>query len=92
MAIGRGRPDATQALSLVIPASLHSPAIHALAHAMNATLGNVGKTVFYTDPVEANPVDQTQSLRELVQDIDAGQVETARDRLAAIRLTTLLST
>ena len=30
---------------------------------MNATLGNVGKTVFYTDPVEANPVDQLASLR-----------------------------
>ena len=43
---------------------------------MNAALGNVGKTVFYTDPVEANSVDQTQSLRELVNDIDAGQVET----------------
>ena len=43
---------------------------------MNSGLGNVGKTVFYTDPVEANSVDQTQSLRELVNDIDAGQVET----------------
>ena len=62
--------------SLVIPGRFASPLIHALAHAMNATLGNVGKTVFYTDPVEANPVDQTQSLRELVQAIDAGQVET----------------
>ena len=49
--------------------------IHALGHAMNATLGNVGKTVFYTDPLEANSVDQTQSLRELVTDIDTGKVE-----------------
>src|SRR5258706_1332976 len=52
------------------------PVVHALAHAMNASLGNVGKTVFYTDPVEANSVDQTQSLRELVNDIDAGRVDT----------------
>ena len=42
---------------------------------MNDALGNVGKTVFYTDPIEANSVDQTQSLRELINDIDAGQVE-----------------
>src|SRR5258707_15731494 len=42
---------------------------------MNDDLGNVGKTVFYTDPIEAGPVDQTQSLRELVQAIDADQVE-----------------
>jgi MoCo/4Fe-4S cofactor protein with predicted Tat translocation signal len=61
--------------SLIIPGSEMSPEVHALAHAMNAALGNVGKTVFYTDPVEANPVDQTQSLRELVTDIDAGHVE-----------------
>ncbi len=49
--------------------------VHALAHAMNAALGNVGKTVFYTDPLEANSVDQTQSLHELVTDIDGGRVE-----------------
>ena len=39
---------------------------------MNNSLGNVGKTVFYTDPLEVNPVEQRQSLRELVTDIDAG--------------------
>ena len=42
---------------------------------MNAALGNVGKTVFYTDPIEANPVDQRQSLQELINDIDGGRVE-----------------
>ena len=61
--------------SLVIPGKEASPIVQALAHSMNAALGNVGKTVFYSDPVEANSVDQTQSLRELVQDIDAGKVE-----------------
>ena len=50
--------------------------MHALAHAANSFLGNVGKTVFYSDPIEANSVDQTQSLRELVGDIDGGRVET----------------
>src|SRR5713101_4644384 len=62
--------------TIVIVGDDRPPLIHALAHAMNAALGNVGKTVFYTDPVEANSVDQTQSLRELVNDIDAGRVET----------------
>jgi len=62
--------------SAVIPGENQSPAVHVLAHAINAALGNVGKTVIYTDPLEANPVDDFASLRELVQDIDAGQVET----------------
>ncbi|MFS8085388.1 MAG: TAT-variant-translocated molybdopterin oxidoreductase, partial [Acidobacteriota bacterium] len=65
-----------QGASVVIAGDDQPPIIHALAHAMNAALGNVGKTVFYTDPVEANSADQTQSLRELVNDIDAGKVET----------------
>ena len=61
--------------SIVIPGRFASPKVQALAHAMNDALGNVGKTVFYTDAIEANSVDQTQSLRELVNDIDAGRVE-----------------
>jgi molybdopterin-containing oxidoreductase family iron-sulfur binding subunit len=62
--------------SIVIAGGQEPPLVHAFAHAMNEELGNVGKTVFYTDPLEANSVDQTQSLRELVTDIDAGKVET----------------
>jgi molybdopterin-containing oxidoreductase family iron-sulfur binding subunit len=62
--------------SIVIAGEDQPAAVHALAHAMNAALGNVGSTVFYSDPIEANSVDQTQSLRELVTDIDAGKVET----------------
>ncbi|HEX7721585.1 MAG TPA: TAT-variant-translocated molybdopterin oxidoreductase [Pyrinomonadaceae bacterium] len=62
--------------SIVIPGRFASPKVHAMAHAMNDALGNVGSTVFYTDPLEANSVDQTQSLRELITDIDAGKVGT----------------
>jgi MoCo/4Fe-4S cofactor protein with predicted Tat translocation signal len=62
--------------SLVIVGDEQPPIIHVLAHARNDALGNVGKTVFYTDPIEANSVDQTQSLRELVNDIDGGRVDT----------------
>jgi MoCo/4Fe-4S cofactor protein with predicted Tat translocation signal len=61
--------------SVVIAGKEAPPQVHALAHAMNGALGNVGKTVFYTDPVEANSVDQRQSLQELLKDIDDGHVE-----------------
>jgi MoCo/4Fe-4S cofactor protein with predicted Tat translocation signal len=61
--------------SIVIVGDQQPPIIHALVHAMNAALGNVGKTVFYTDPLEANSVDQRQSLQDLVNDIDGGKVE-----------------
>ena len=61
--------------SIVIAGKEAPAAVHALAHVMNAALGNVGKTVFYTDPVEANLVDQRQSLQELLKDIDDGHVE-----------------
>jgi MoCo/4Fe-4S cofactor protein with predicted Tat translocation signal len=61
--------------SIVVAGENQPPFIHALAHAMNNALGNVGKTVFYTDPLEVNPVDLRKSLADLVKDIDAGQVE-----------------
>src|ERR1039457_6099348 len=61
--------------SLVIAGEQQSPAVHALAHAMNAALGNVGKTVLYTEPVEAQPVDQVASLYDLVKDLDSGAVD-----------------
>jgi molybdopterin-containing oxidoreductase family iron-sulfur binding subunit len=61
--------------SIVLAGDNQPPFIHALAHAMNNALGNVGKTVEYTDPLEVNSVDQRESLRQLLEDIDAGRVE-----------------
>lgn len=61
--------------NLVIAGDHQPPFIHALAHAMNSALGNVGQTVIYTDPVEANPVDGVASIRELVNDMNSGQVD-----------------
>src|SRR5215217_5650877 len=55
--------------SIVVAGENQPPIIHALAHAMNNALGNVGKTVFYTDPLEVNPVDQRRSLKELYDDL-----------------------
>src|SRR5262249_39846142 len=53
-----------------------STTVNALAHAINAQLGNVNKTVTYIDPVEIDPVEHAQSIRELADDINAGKVET----------------
>jgi MoCo/4Fe-4S cofactor protein with predicted Tat translocation signal len=61
--------------SAVIAGEHQSPTVHAFTHAINQALGNVGRTVVYTDPVDANPIDQTQSLRDLVSDMRAGKVD-----------------
>jgi len=61
--------------SVIIVGDHQPPVVHALAHAMNQALGNVGKTVIYTPPVDANPVNQTESLKNLVADMRAGKVD-----------------
>ena len=68
--------NAHRGASLVIAGEFQTPRVHALAHAMNQALGNDGKTVLYTDPVEADPADHTASLAELIQDMRDGAVET----------------
>jgi molybdopterin-containing oxidoreductase family iron-sulfur binding subunit len=60
---------------LIVPGEQQPLAVHALAHAMNDALGNVGKTVTFTAPVEANPQNQMDSLRDLVSAMQGGQVE-----------------
>jgi len=62
--------------SLVVAGEQQPAEVHALAHAINAALGNVGTTLYYTGPVEAQPVNHLESLRELCADIEAGKVET----------------
>jgi molybdopterin-containing oxidoreductase family iron-sulfur binding subunit len=73
--VGTVREDlaAHRGSSVVIAGDHQPPAVHALAHWLNRD--NVGKTVFYTDPVDANPVNQTESLRDLVADMRAGKVD-----------------
>ena len=61
--------------SAVLAGEYQPPIVHALAHVINASLGNAGKTVLYTDPIEASPVDQLASLQDLVKDLDAGAVD-----------------
>jgi MoCo/4Fe-4S cofactor protein with predicted Tat translocation signal len=62
--------------SVVLAGDAQPPIVHALAHAMNFALDNVGKTVVYSGPIEASPTAQTQSLESLVADMRTGEVET----------------
>src|SRR5579862_1836785 len=60
---------------LVIVGDHQSAIVHAHAHALNQELGNVGKIVFYSDPVDANPINQTESIKALVADMNGGKVD-----------------
>jgi molybdopterin-containing oxidoreductase family iron-sulfur binding subunit len=66
--------QAAKARSLVIAGDGQPPAVHALAHAMNAALGNVGATVSYTATAEVLPTNQRAALQELVGEMNAGTV------------------
>jgi molybdopterin-containing oxidoreductase family iron-sulfur binding subunit len=61
--------------SLIVAGEQQPGEVHALAHAMNAALGNVGTTLYYTEPVEANPVNCLESLRDLCDDMYNGKVD-----------------
>jgi len=65
---------ANRTASLVVAGDEQPAAVHVLAHAINQALGNVGQTVLYSESIEANPIDQAASLRELVADMQAGTV------------------
>ncbi len=66
--------QANRGTSVVIAGDEQPPAVHALAHAINTQLGNIGATVLITDPIEVAPVNQLASLTELVADMNAGRV------------------
>jgi MoCo/4Fe-4S cofactor protein with predicted Tat translocation signal len=61
--------------SIVIAGDHQPSTTHLAVHAINQQLGNIGKTVFYTNPVDANPVNQTESIKDLVADMRAGKVD-----------------
>jgi molybdopterin-containing oxidoreductase family iron-sulfur binding subunit len=68
--------QAHRGASLVVAGEQQPAEVHALAHAINASLGNVGATLYYTEPVEANPVNCIESLRDLCSDMYHGKVDT----------------
>ncbi|HEY0429598.1 MAG TPA: TAT-variant-translocated molybdopterin oxidoreductase [Pyrinomonadaceae bacterium] len=62
--------------SIVVVGDNQPPIVHALGHAMNQALGNVGTTITYVEPFapfsETTQIDQ---LKQLVQEIDGGMVK-----------------
>ena len=62
--------------SAVLVGANQEPAVHALAHAINAALRNVGETIQYVAMPASAAKSSLESLSELVQKIDAGDVET----------------
>ncbi|HUA62297.1 MAG TPA: TAT-variant-translocated molybdopterin oxidoreductase [Verrucomicrobiae bacterium] len=61
--------------SVVIPGEFAPPAVHMAAFAINEALGNVGKTVVYTDTVNPMPSIQGDDLKALVADMNSGKVD-----------------
>ena len=60
---------------VVIPGEQAAWESHAAAFALNAKLGNIGKTVVYTETVNPMPSEQVADLKSLVADINAGKVQ-----------------
>ena len=67
--------QAARGRSIVVAGDGQPAIVHALVHAMNSALSNVGATVTYTATPEAVPSNQFAALRELVGEMNAGQVE-----------------
>jgi molybdopterin-containing oxidoreductase family iron-sulfur binding subunit len=61
--------------SVVLAGLQQPPAVHALAHALNAALGNAGRTVEYGPPPFEEPTGAA-ALRPLADDLAAGKVDT----------------
>jgi molybdopterin-containing oxidoreductase family iron-sulfur binding subunit len=66
---------ANRGSSVVVAGDRQPATVHAIAHAINEALGNVGTTVTYRTPVTASPADGVASLSELVADMQADQVD-----------------
>ncbi|MCC6409009.1 MAG: 4Fe-4S dicluster domain-containing protein [Planctomycetes bacterium] len=61
--------------SLLVVGRRQPAAVHALAHRLNAVLGNAGRTVVYVDEPEGDRPEPATALAELVREMDGGAVE-----------------
>ena len=62
--------------SIVTAGHRQPPFVHALVFAINEHLGNIGKTVLPLAPIATHPMRHVDSLRELVEAMRGGQVDT----------------
>ena len=61
--------------ALIVAGGCTGAQTRALVHAMNAHLGNQGTTLDYIDAVEVDPVHHGDSIKKLVDDMRAGEVD-----------------
>ena len=61
--------------SLVLAGCGQPPAVHAIAHWLNTSLGNISQTIFFHKPIAASADSQVDSLRALVNAMSGGAVE-----------------
>ena len=62
--------------ALVVAGDALPVPVQVLVHAINGALGAAGRTVVYTQPVAAAPVDQVESIAALARDLGEGAVDT----------------
>ncbi len=67
--------QANRGQSIVTAGQDMSAGVHALVHAINEKLGNLGQTVHLTAPLEVDPSSQRASIGALVQDMNDGRVD-----------------
>jgi MoCo/4Fe-4S cofactor protein with predicted Tat translocation signal len=60
--------------SIVVAGEYQPASVHALAHAINDALGNVGNTVYYTEPLTAD-TGNLDGIRDLCSEMDHGKVD-----------------
>ncbi len=61
--------------SLILAGDRQPAAVHLLVHTINDHLKNVGSTVDYTTPIEAQPEGRIESLTKLTESLERGEVE-----------------
>ncbi|MBL0276404.1 MAG: 4Fe-4S dicluster domain-containing protein [Anaeromyxobacter sp.] len=67
---------ASRGAGLVLAGRRQPAAVHAVAAALDAALGNVGATVTWREPSLLDPLAGTAGLAELARELEAGQVDT----------------
>ncbi len=61
--------------SVVLVGNQQPSWLHALVHAINSQLGNLSETVQLIEPIDDQPTNQMESLRELLDALNGEQVE-----------------
>ncbi len=67
---------AARGRSVIVAGARQPAAVHAVVHALNAALDNVGKTVSYKETPASLAQGQTAGLRDLIGRMNAGQIST----------------